>query len=134
MTNLQALIIALVASAFGALITYFFKTVYQGKSVEKEMKTVIDNGFKTHEQIHHKSSQTQLIDIAKQDTKEKLDDYKKEVDYKFSEQEKKTEKSLGDVENIKQSLNSININIAGIYGALKIEPGNLIDGSKRTNN
>lgn len=117
MTILQTTGLMIASTIFGALVTYFFKNIFQGKEIvkiiEESVQSSVKAGFKTHVLIHHKNDPVELID-------EKIQVYSKEVDYKLSQRDKEI-KILFDNQTIsKESLHGIDLSIAGILGELKL--------------
>lgn len=88
---LQQIILVIVAGIFGALITYFFKSLQDGKTVknlistfEDTIKDSIKEAFNIHVKIHHSNKPEEIVE--KEITK-----YSLEVEHKLSERDQKIE-------------------------------------------
>jgi len=126
MDKIHPVVLVFISGIFGALLTYFFKTVFQTKSIIQIIHNSIGESmkkeFKTHILIHHKDDPDELVD-------DKIEAYSREVDYKIEQLEKQIKSVLSQGTVSKEMLHGIDITIVGIMGDLKTLKEKIKNGS-----
>ncbi|NJR73238.1 MAG: hypothetical protein HC773_05200 [Scytonema sp. CRU_2_7] len=109
----------MISTVFGALIAFFFKSLTDSKNISLIVKSNIEDNFRTHELIHHKTSITQAIDMMATKIEKEIQTYSKEVDYKLGLKEKQIDNIIHETSAIRQMLHGVDISINGILTSIK---------------
>lgn len=120
MLNVDQILLIIVSTLIGGLVSYFLKSIAQDRKIKKEIEASLKNGFDVHTKIHHKASYTDAFSVAKKEMDVKIAEYDKTVTLKFQQQKEQLDKIDKHVENIDNALTGVNINLAGINAALNL--------------